>query len=195
MICSELYDERHGRIPPSEMSFKQADSYVPPDSGLRGYAVDRHVHRPVCPGMDCIVQPMCYDQSLNRRRSHAALSVRWDEQNESTWDWSIRIASGERIDSKTSRSGRAWSCQSDFERQDASLTTGPTGRPFGGTSVYGPRVKRDLVKSRERDFLNMLANSPRAVFSDFCVTNRHSVDVEAFCIYSKSLVCPVEEGI
>ena len=96
MICSELYDERHGRIPPSEMSFKQADSYVPPDSGLRGYAVDRHVHRPVCPGMDCIVQPMCYDQSLNRRRSHAALSVRWDEQNESTWDWSIRIASGER---------------------------------------------------------------------------------------------------
>ena len=95
------------------------------------------------------------------------------------------------VDSKTSRSGRAWSCQSDFERQDASLTTGPTGRPFGGTSVYGPRVKRDLVKSRERDFLNMLANSPRAVFSDFCVTNRHPVDVEAFCILSILYTCSI----
>ncbi len=34
-------------------------------------------------------------------------------------------------------------------RWQFSRTAGPTGRALGGMSVYGPRVKRDLVKSRK----------------------------------------------
>ncbi len=68
-----------------------------------------------------------------------------------------------RLDSRTSRSGSTWTCQSERERQVASRTTGQTGRGLGGIAQYGPRVNRDLVKSREAPSVQVLWASGVAV--------------------------------
>ncbi len=65
------------------------------------------------------------------------------------WQGTPRERAGSRLE--TSRSGISGA----RNRADA-RTTGPTRRPFGRTSVNGPRVTLDLVKSRERQFVNVL---------------------------------------
>ena len=104
------------------------------------------------------------------------------------------------IDPRTRRSDARWD-QAECERQDASLTTGPTRQPFGRTSVYGTRVKTYLVKS-----CVWLLVSAACLKTDTTakrnlglaeVYNKHSVHCQLFlrrCCVKKTKIQPTEEA-